>query len=371
MSVFSKSLKPTGKEIRKIPKKKSDKETICIPSSGHADSHTNVTGPDRPEEKPDKKSRRTESRNKRSVKRLLPFRKDLQTHPKTCIIDVGGGLRGIYAAGVLDRLLDEQVEVDLCIGVSAGSANLATYIAKQKGRCYTYYHDYGFRKEYASVSNFLKKRAFFDMDYIYGTLSNQGGEYPIDYPVIASSRTELVSVATNALSGKPVYFTKNRVRQNDYSVMKGSCAVPYLCHTWNVAGVPFCDGTVSDPIPIQKALELGAERIVILFPRRPELLEKDKWSERMLEILERTSAYGRTFPNVSKALRQRNNVNNRSFRLAKKLEEEGKLLFVCAEHLYDVKSLGASPDNVDRLYRLGYEDGLKAAAFLQKPAAAS
>ena len=50
------------------------------------------------------------------------------------IIDVGGGQRGIYGAGVFDRLLDEGIEFDCCIGVSAGSANLASYLAKQKGR---------------------------------------------------------------------------------------------------------------------------------------------------------------------------------------------------------------------------------------------
>ncbi len=41
------------------------------------------------------------------------------------VIDVGGGLRGIYGAGVLDRCLEEDLRFDLCIGVSAGSANMA------------------------------------------------------------------------------------------------------------------------------------------------------------------------------------------------------------------------------------------------------
>ena len=45
---------------------------------------------------------------------------------KTAIIDVGGGMRGIYAAGVLDCCLDERITVDLAIGISAGSANLAS-----------------------------------------------------------------------------------------------------------------------------------------------------------------------------------------------------------------------------------------------------
>lgn len=70
---------------------------------------------------------------------------------KTGIIDVGGGLRGIYGAGVLDRCMEEGVRFDCCIGVSAGSANMSSYVAGQHGRNKPFYQDYSFRKEYMSV----------------------------------------------------------------------------------------------------------------------------------------------------------------------------------------------------------------------------
>ena len=50
----------------------------------------------------------------------------------TGVIDVGGGMRDIYGAGVFDRLLDDGVWFDYCIGVSAGSANLSSYLARQR-----------------------------------------------------------------------------------------------------------------------------------------------------------------------------------------------------------------------------------------------
>lgn len=61
---------------------------------------------------------------------------------KTAVVDVGGGLRGIYAAGVLDRCLDDGIHFDIGIGVSAGSANVASYLAGQKGRNYHFYVEY-------------------------------------------------------------------------------------------------------------------------------------------------------------------------------------------------------------------------------------
>lgn len=66
--------------------------------------------------------------------------------------------------------------VDVGIGVSAGSANVSSYIAGQKGRNYKFYAEYSARKEYMSLHNFLVKKSYIDMDYLYGELSNSGGE---------------------------------------------------------------------------------------------------------------------------------------------------------------------------------------------------
>ena len=81
------------------------------------------------------------------------------------IIDVGGGLRGIYGAGFLDYCMDREISFDYCIGVSAGSANLAAYIAGQKGRNYRFYHDYAFRKDYMGICQYRKTGSYINLDY--------------------------------------------------------------------------------------------------------------------------------------------------------------------------------------------------------------
>lgn len=70
---------------------------------------------------------------------------------KCGVVDVGGGLRGIYAAGVLDRCMDDGVRFDVGIGVSAGSANMASYAAGQRGRNYRFFAEYAFRGRYMGV----------------------------------------------------------------------------------------------------------------------------------------------------------------------------------------------------------------------------
>ena len=48
---------------------------------------------------------------------------------KTGLIVEGGGMKCAYSAGVLDIFLDEGIQFDYCIGVSAGAANSASFLA--------------------------------------------------------------------------------------------------------------------------------------------------------------------------------------------------------------------------------------------------
>ena len=52
---------------------------------------------------------------------------------KLGVVDVGGGMRGVYASGILDHCLEKGISFDCCVGVSAGSANLITYLAAPSG----------------------------------------------------------------------------------------------------------------------------------------------------------------------------------------------------------------------------------------------
>jgi predicted patatin/cPLA2 family phospholipase len=75
----------------------------------------------------------------------------------TGVIDVGGGLRGIYGCGIFDRLMDDGISFDYCIGVSAGAANLTSYLSGQRGRNYRFYMEYAFRKQYMSAGIFCAR----------------------------------------------------------------------------------------------------------------------------------------------------------------------------------------------------------------------
>ena len=75
---------------------------------------------------------------------------------KTGLIVEGGGMKCAYSAGVLDVFLDENITFDYCIGVSAGAANSASFLAGQRERNILYYSDHVLDPRYISVRSLLK-----------------------------------------------------------------------------------------------------------------------------------------------------------------------------------------------------------------------
>ena len=128
---------------------------------------------------------------------------------KIGVIDVGGGLRGIYAAGVFDWCLENGVKFDYGIGISAGSANLASYLSGQRGRNYLFYEEYSMRRQYMGAGNMLRSGSFLNLQYIYGTLSNAGCENPLDFEKMSAKPMEWYLITTDATTGKPKYFTQD------------------------------------------------------------------------------------------------------------------------------------------------------------------
>ena len=200
---------------------------------------------------------------------------------KTAIVDVGGGMRGIYAAGVLDYCMDNGIRFDLGIGVSAGSANLASFSARQARRNLKFYSEYALRKEYMGIENFLKKHSFIDMDYVYGTLSNSDGEYPLDYAAMMKNPMQVLTVATHAETGEAVYFSKEDMVMDKYHPYKASSSIPFVCKPYVIDGVPYYDGALGDPVPIEKAFSMGCDKVVLLLtlPKKSDAkLEKGSLS---------------------------------------------------------------------------------------------
>lgn len=278
---------------------------------------------------------------------------------KTAVIDVGGGLRGIYAAGVLDCCLEEGIHFDVGIGVSAGAANIASYLAGQKGRNYLFYTEYSTRKEYMSLRNFLFKKSYIDMDYVYGVLSNDDGENPLDFAAMAANPAAFIVVATNAETGKVRYFEKSDMAQNNYDVIKASCSIPLVCHPYSIDGVPYYDGALGDPIPIEKAFLMGCDKVVLILTK-PRDFRRTPDKDRKL-----AAGIRKKYPLAAAQMEQRAAHYNAALDLAESYAKQGKLLIVAPDDTCGMDTLTRNPEAMKRFYEKGLHDGEVIASFLK------
>ncbi len=275
------------------------------------------------------------------------------------VIDAGGGLRGIYTAGVFDRCLDDDIYFDLCIGVSAGSANISTFLSKQKLRTYRFYHDYSQRKEYMSLGNFIRKGSYLDLDYIYSVLTNSDGEDPIDYPQLAKYEGQLLIPATEAETGKAHYFTKDDLSQDNYKVFCASSAIPFVCKPVEINGKKYMDGGVAVPVPLEKALEMGAEKIVFALSKPKDFRRSSSRNDIIAKLIRKK------YPEAAKVLLESNAEYDRLVDKAIELEKEGKVLIVSPDDTCGVDTLTKDKEKLHSLYEKGYRDAEKIKEFLK------
>lgn len=279
---------------------------------------------------------------------------------KIGITDAGGGFRGVYACGVLDYCLDKQIKFDLGIGVSAGSGNLASFLAGQRGRNHLFYTEYGFRKQYVSFRNFLKKGSYVDLDYAYTVLSRQDGENPLDYPALRDNPADLLVVATNAVTGETKYFEKKEIRQDVYDVFKASSSIPFICKPYVIQGTPYYDGALGDPVPVEKAFSMGCDRVIVLLTKPEDFIRVPEQDERLAAMIRRK------YPRAAEKLCRRAQLYNESVAKAQEYARQGKALIIAPDDTCGISTLSRDKDALQRLYEKGYADGQKIENFLSE-----
>ena len=275
------------------------------------------------------------------------------------VIDVGGGLRGIYGAGVLDRCLEEDLRFDLCIGVSAGSANMASYLAGQHGRNKPFYDEYSFRREYMSVHNLIHKHSYLDLGYVYGTLSNAGGENPLDYAALARSPAELCVVAANAQNGEAQYFTKADLHPDDYRILMASCCIPVIDQPYVIDGVPYFDGGLADPVPLEWAFAHGCDRVALILTKPIGLVRSDARDKHLAHLLQSH------YPAAAEGLRRRAWRYNTAVQRAQELERQGLVCIIAPDSTEGMSTLTKNRACLEKMYAKGKQDAEALVRWMQ------
>lgn len=272
------------------------------------------------------------------------------TRKKIGLVVEGGGMKCAYGAGIMDAFLDEGITFDYCIGVSGGSGNVASYLAGQRGRNLRFFTDHIHSPDYFGLKSLLKTGDLFGLEYIYGNLTRRDGEDPLDFPALMKNPAEYEVVVTNALTGKPEYYGREMMQQDDYLLIMASSAIPVACHPMELNGTPYFDGGLTDAIPVRRAMERGCEKLVVLLTKNRDYVRKPQG---MRGLYRRVC---RKYPRIVEAIDRRHEVYNDNLRDVFSLEREGTAFVFAASEPIHVGTYSIKEEAERALYDLGLRD---------------
>lgn len=276
---------------------------------------------------------------------------------RTGLVLEGGGMRGVFTAGVLDYFLDQGINFDTCIGVSAGSCLACSYLSKQKKRGWRTITDYLDDPRYCGVKSFLRTGDYFGSEMLYKTIPEELDPY--DYKVFDENPAEFYAVVTNCRTGEAEY-KKIRDLHRDICYVRASSSLPLMSRTVWIKKEPYLDGGISDSIPIRKSLELGNQKNVVILTRDKDYRKSPNKIMPMLKL-----RYQRQFPKLVERMEERHLDYNAALDYLSRLEEEGKVFIIRPPYPVTIKRVEKDMDKLEELYRQGYETAKEVSGALE------
>ena len=262
---------------------------------------------------------------------------------KATLVLEGGATRGVFTSGALDFLMEQKLYMSHVIGVSAGACNGVDYVSKQIGRTKNCMIHTEKEYDYINLRKFVRERSLIDMDMIFEKFPNE--VYPFDFDTYFQSGIVCEMVTTNCVTGKAEKSDPKRLMK----ICRASSSLPLFSPIVNIDGTPYLDGGLADSVPIERALEIGNEKIVVILTRNPGYRKKMP-SKGVMKIYR--SSY-KTYPNLLRTIARRSIVYNRTMEKIEKLEEEGKI-FVLRPQMKTVSRLERNADTLTDFYNHGY-----------------
>jgi predicted patatin/cPLA2 family phospholipase len=268
----------------------------------------------------------------------------------TGLVLEGGGMRGVYTAGVLESFLENGVTFPYVIGVSAGACNAASYLSQQKGRNKRVNLEYISDPRYLSWQNYMRNKELFGMEFIFHEIPSK--LIPYDFEAFYQNKAEFVIGTTDCISGDPVYYKKSDYGQEMLTVLKASSSLPFVSQEIFFKDRYLLDGGISDSIPLKKAKSDGYGKNVVVLTRNEGY--KKKPSRFSFMVKKKYPHY----PGLQRALVNRYKMYNDTINDMIEEEKKGNVIIIRPSNPIKVGRLERNATRLEELYQQGYEDGL-------------
>lgn len=259
----------------------------------------------------------------------------------------GGGMRGVYTAGVLDYFMEKNLYFDDCYGVSAGACHISSYVSKQIGRSIKVTLDYINDKRYCSVNSLIKTGDMFGVEMLYDLIPNKLELY--DYDTFNKFKGNFYSVVTNCKTGKAEYI-KIKDMKKDIIAVRASSSLPLLSRIVEINGKEYLDGGITDSIPIKKSIKDGHKKNVVI-------LTRDKtYRKSKPKFLSFFKLKYKKYPNLVKAIENRYKMYNETLDFIEEEKAKNKVFIIQPKLPVKISRIEKDKDKLKALYNQGYED---------------
>ena len=275
-----------------------------------------------------------------------PVSSPSETFLSTALVLEGGGMRGVFTSGVLDFLLDRHITFPYGVAVSAGACNGLSYMSRQRGRAKVTNIDCLERYRFIGMKYLWSQHSILDRETLYDKIPNE--ILPFDYATCFANPMTFEMVTTNCRTGKACYLAERHDAKRLINIAKASSSLPYVCPVVWVDHEPMLDGGIIDSIPVERALEQGYERPVVVLTRNRGYRE----TGRDLKI---PKYIYRRFPRLRVLLSKRHAIYNAQLDLVERLEDEGRIIVIRPMRPMEVGRLESDVTKLTALYNEGYE----------------
>ncbi len=261
----------------------------------------------------------------------------------------GGGMRGIYTAGVLDVFMEHEISFDGVIGVSAGAIHGCSFVSGQVGRGIRYYKKYCGDKRFMSFRNMVRTGDIVDEQFCYHELPETLDPY--DYDAFGRSDMKYYVTCSNLETGKAEYLQITDMRRQ-IDLMRASASLPYVSRIVEYEGKKLLDGGCTDSIPVNAFMKLGYPNNVVVLTRQRDYVKEP-------EHAGLARAYYHRYPKFAAAMQNRHKAYNNTRKLIRRLEEEGKAFVICPSREPAIGRSCHDPDKIQQVYDMGREDATR------------
>ena len=279
---------------------------------------------------------------------------------KGCLVLEGGAFRGLYTEGVLDVLMENDINFEATVGVSAGALNGCNYVSGQIGRAALINLKYRHDERYVGTKAFLKNKGVIGFDFIMGELD---GIPSLDTKRLFDKKRKLVACASNLRTAETTYFDST-VNRHDVFLkgVQASATMPYISRPVVINKMPYLDGGCIKKIPYEWALKEGYEKIVVVRTRNLEFRKKPNY-ERRRRI---TKLFYPRYKAFNDALAHSHDGYNAECEEVIKLMNEKRIFCIAPSEPVTIGRLEGDMDKLAALYFLGRKDALAILDDLKK-----